>query len=80
MAATKVSRSKQRAVIEFLNCEGVNQTEIVQRLKNVYKEDALDQSNVSRWLKRLRDDNSQENDGNVMTPCKSLDDKPLLPC
>ena len=35
--------------------------------------DTVDQSNVSRWLKRLSDDNSQENDGNFMTPCKFLD-------
>ena len=42
----------------------------------MYKGDAVDQSNVSRWLKRLRDDNSQENDGSVMPPCKFVDDKP----
>ena len=47
MAATKESQLKQRAVIEFLNREGVNQTELVQKLKNVYKEDAVDQSYVS---------------------------------
>ena len=55
MAATKESRLKLRAVIEFWNCEGVNQTELVQKLKNVYEEDAVDQSYVSRWLNRLRD-------------------------
>ena len=37
----------------FLNCEGLNQTEIVQKLKNVYKHDAVDQSNVSRGLNIL---------------------------
>ena len=74
MVATKESRLKQRAVIELLNFEGVNQTEIVQKLK-MYKEDAVDQSNVRRCLKRLRDDISQENDdGNVIAPCKFLDD------
>ena len=66
MNATKESQLKQKAVVEFWNCESINQTEIVQKLKNVYKEDAVDQSNVHRWLKRLRDDNLQENDGNVM--------------
>ena len=39
-------------------------------LKNVYTENAVDQLNVSPWLKHLWHDNSQENDGNVMTPCK----------
>ena len=67
MAATKESQLKQRAEIEFLNCEGVNQTEIVKKWKNVYKEDSVDQSNVSRWLKRLKDDNSHSNDGILTT-------------
>ena len=39
------SRLKQRAVIEFLHCEGVSQVEMVKRLKNVYKDEALNQSN-----------------------------------
>ena len=42
----------------------------------MYKKDALNQSNVNRWLKHLRMIISQENDTNVMTPFKSLDDKP----
>ena len=42
MAATKESRLKQRAMIEFLDCEGVNQTEIVKKLKNVFKDVAID--------------------------------------
>ena len=50
MVATKESRLKQRAVIELLNFEGVNQTEIVQKLK-MYKEDAVDKSSVRRWFK-----------------------------
>ena len=41
----------------------------------MYKDDAVDQSNVNPWLKHHRDDNSQENDRNVMTPCKFMDDK-----
>ena len=48
MAATKESRLRQRAVVEVLNCEGVNQTDLIQKLKNVYNEVAVDQSNVSR--------------------------------
>ena len=60
-------------MIELWNCEGVKQTELVKKLKNVYKKDAVDKSIVSRWLNRIRDDNSQENDSNVMTPCKFPD-------
>ena len=51
----------------------VNKGCVTLRTTRLYKEDAVDQSNVSRWLKRLRDDNSQENGSNVMTPCKFLD-------
>ena len=32
---------------------------IVQMIKNAYKEDATNQSDVIRWLKCLRDDNLQ---------------------
>ena len=53
MAATKESKLKHRGDVEFFNSESVNQTEIVQKLKNVYKEDAVDHFNVSLWLKRL---------------------------
>ena len=41
-------RLKQQAVIEFLHCEGISQVEIVKRLKNVYKDEALNQLSVSR--------------------------------
>ena len=48
MAAIKESRLKRGAVIEFFffNCEGVNQTELFQKFKNVYKDHAVDQSYV----------------------------------
>ena len=80
MAATKESRLTLRAVIEMLNYKDINQIEIVQKLKNVHIEDAVDQPNVSRWLKCLRDNNSQENDDFVITPDKFLDDKPRCGC
>ena len=70
------SRSKQQAFIEFLRCEDLSQVEIVKRLKNVYKDEALNQPNVSRWLSRLREDNPSENNTEMWTPCNTLDDKP----
>ena len=45
----------------------------------MHKDEAVDQSNVIRWLKNLRGDNSQENNGNVMT-CKFLDYKHRRVC
>ena len=47
-------RSKQRAVIEFLYHEGIKQSEIAVRLKQVYKEHAFNRSTVSRWLARFK--------------------------
>ena len=39
------------------------------KVENGHEEDAVDQSYVSRWLKRFKDGISQENDGNVTTTC-----------
>ena len=39
-------RYKQKAVIEFLYREGIKQAEIVERLKNVYKDKTLSHPTV----------------------------------
>ena len=71
-------RCKQRAVIEFLHHEGIKQAEIVERLQKVYKDKALSQPTVCRWLDRFKslvlDDDSDEED--IPLPCvQSLSDK-----
>ena len=47
-------RCKQRAVIEFLYHEGIKEAEIVERLRKVYKDKALSQATVWRWLDRFK--------------------------
>ena len=56
MAAPLELRQKQRAVIEFLVCEGETPVNIHRGLQNVYKEITLDYSNVRRWVCRLNDE------------------------
>jgi hypothetical protein len=46
-------RLKQRAVIEFLVTEKKSVTNIHGRLKNVYGDNAVDKSTVSRWSSRI---------------------------
>ena len=46
MAASFEARQKQRAVIEFLVAEGETSLKIHNRLKNVYKDNTIDYSNV----------------------------------
>jgi hypothetical protein len=43
-------RLKQRAVTEFLVTEKESVTNIHRRLKNVYGDNAVDESTVSRWV------------------------------
>ena len=43
MAAPLEARQKQRAVIEFLVAEGETPLRIYNRLKNVYKDNTIDQ-------------------------------------
>ena len=45
--------NKQKAVIEFLHCEGETQSNIAKRLKAVYKDHALDRATVCRWVNRF---------------------------
>ena len=66
-------RSKQRAVIEFLYHEGIKQSEIAVRLKQVYKEHAFNRSTVSRWLARFKSSTFvEENDEENVTTLKTL--------
>ena len=54
MAAPFEARQKQRAVIEFLVAEGETSLKIHNRLKNVYKDNTIDYSNVKRWVQRFK--------------------------
>ena len=54
MAAPFEARQKQRAVIEFLVAEGETSLKIHNRLKNVYKDNIIDYSNVKRWVQRFK--------------------------
>ena len=54
MAATFEARQKQRAVIEFLVAEGETSLKIHNRMKNVYKDNTIDSSNVKRWIQRFK--------------------------
>jgi transposase len=49
MAATLYVRQKQRAIVEFLYCENETMGNIHKRFRNVYGDDAVDRSTVSRW-------------------------------
>ena len=53
MAAARETRTKQRAVIEFLYAEQETISNIHRRLKNVYGEETVDRSTVSRWVSRF---------------------------
>ena len=54
MAAFLEARQKQRALIEFLVAEGETPLRIHNRLKNVYKDNTIDYSNVKRWVQRFK--------------------------
>ena len=54
MAAPLEARRKQRAVIEFLVAEGETPLRIHNRLKNVYKDNTIDYSNVKTWVQRFK--------------------------
>ena len=53
MAAARETRTKQRAVIEFLFAEHEKITNIHRRLQHVYGDEAVDRSTVSRWVSRV---------------------------
>ena len=71
-------RCKQRAVIEFLYHEGIKEAEIVERLRKVYKDKALSQATVWRWLDRFKSSvlNEDSDEENIPLPClQSIGDK-----
>ena len=54
MAAPFEARQKQRAVIEFLVAERETSLKIHNGLKNIYKHNTIDYSNVKRWVQRFK--------------------------
>ena len=64
-------RCKEQAVIEFLYHEGIKEAEIVERLRKVYKDKALSQATVWRWLDRFKSSVSNEDSDkeNIPLPC-----------
>ena len=54
MAALFEAHQKQRAVIEFLVAEGETSLKIHNQMKNVYKDNTIDYSNVTRWVQRFK--------------------------
>ena len=72
MAAPLEACQKQRAVIEFIVAEGETSLKIDNRLKNVYKNNTIDYSNVKRWVQRFK--KSTENHEEVGKA--SIADKP----
>ena len=54
MIASKQSQQKQR-VIEFLLSEGETAQNISRRLKQVYGDNAIDYSTVTKWVKGIND-------------------------
>jgi len=54
MAAPLEAHQKQRAVIKFLVAEGETPLRIHNQLKNVYKDNTIDYSNVKGWEQRFK--------------------------
>ncbi|UYV76643.1 hypothetical protein LAZ67_14001559, partial [Cordylochernes scorpioides] len=52
---------EQRAVIRFLNAEGIQTSQICQRMKNIYGESCLSQKNIYKWVNE-----SQRSAGKVL--------------
>ncbi|UYV84195.1 hypothetical protein LAZ67_X001493 [Cordylochernes scorpioides] len=45
---------EQRAVIRFLNAEGIQTSQICQRMKNIYGESCLSQKNIYKWVNEFK--------------------------
>ncbi|UYV79664.1 hypothetical protein LAZ67_18000215 [Cordylochernes scorpioides] len=45
---------EQRAVIGFLNAEGIQTSQICQRMKNIYGESCLSQRNIYKWVNEFK--------------------------
>ena len=77
MAALLEARQKQRAVIEFLVAEGETPLRIHKRLKNVYKDNTIDYSNVKRWVQRFKKSTEDHEEvGKVSIADKSRSGRP----
>ena len=55
-------KQKQRAVIEFLTKEGCTAVNIHRRLRNVFGEATIDESNVRRWVKKFKEGETRVQD------------------
>ena len=62
MAACTDDGFKQKAVTEFLTIEGVGAKEIIDRLRNFYKESALSYTSVRRWVVQFKSGSSDISD------------------
>ncbi|UYV71584.1 hypothetical protein LAZ67_8003772 [Cordylochernes scorpioides] len=45
---------EQRAVIRFLNAEGIQTSQICQRMKNIYGESCMSQKNIYKWVNEFK--------------------------
>ncbi|UYV75658.1 COMMD10 [Cordylochernes scorpioides] len=62
---------EQHAVIRFLNAEGIQPSQICQRMKNIYGESYLSQKNIYKWV------NEFKNGRITCTDTSDLDDQVL---
>ncbi|UYV71585.1 hypothetical protein LAZ67_8003773 [Cordylochernes scorpioides] len=47
---------EQRAVIRFLNAEGIQTSQICQRMKNIYGESCMSQKNIYKWVNEFKNE------------------------
>ena len=71
MIAPKQSGQKQRVVIEFLLSEGETAQNISRMLKQVYGDDAIYYSTVTRWVKRINDEQEEPAESNLCSRPRS---------
>ncbi|UYV80237.1 hypothetical protein LAZ67_18002121 [Cordylochernes scorpioides] len=61
---------EQRAVIRFLNAEGIQTSQICQRMKNIYGESCLSQKYIYKWVNEFKNGRITCSSGlNVRPPC-----------
>ena len=71
MIAPKQSWQKQRVVIEFLLSERETAQNISRILKQVYSDDAIDYSTVTRWVKQINDGLEEPAESNLCNRSRS---------
>ena len=65
MIAPNQSLQKQRVVIELLLSKGETAQNINRRLKQVYSDDTIDYSTVTRWVKQINDGQEELTESNL---------------